>query len=144
MAKASGLSQTAVVRIWRAFGLQPHRAETFKLSTDPLFIDKVRDIVGLYLNPPDRALVLCVDEKSQIQALDRTQPILPMMPGVPERRMPAKLDVPTASQWAGTRSAQTSCREPNHYVRWVRTLRRRTSLPRLSASVPGSLRAGLS
>lgn len=86
MAKASGLSQTAVVRIWRAFGLQPHRAETFKLSTDPLFIEKVRDIVGLYLNPPDRALVLCVDEKSQIQALDRTQPILPMMPGVPERR----------------------------------------------------------
>jgi transposase len=86
MAKASGLSQTAVVRVWRAFGLQPHRAETFKLSTDPLFIDKVRDIVGLYLNPPDRALVLCVDEKSQIQALDRTQPILPMMPGVPERR----------------------------------------------------------
>jgi transposase len=86
MAKSSGLSQSAVVRIWRAFGLQPHRAETFKLSSDPLFIEKVRDIVGLYLNPPDRALVLCVDEKSQIQALDRTQPILPMMPGVPERR----------------------------------------------------------
>jgi transposase len=86
MAKSSGLSQSAVVRIWRAFGLQPHRAETFKLSTDPLFIEKVRDIVGLYMNPPDRALVLCVDEKSQIQALDRTQPILPMMPGVPERR----------------------------------------------------------
>jgi transposase len=80
MAKASGLSQTAVVRIWHAFGLQPHRAETFKLSTDPLFIEKVRDIIGLYLNPPQRALVLCVDEKSQIQALDRTQPILPMMP----------------------------------------------------------------
>ena len=86
MAKSSGLSQSAVVRIWRAFGLQPHRAETFELSTDPLFIEKVRDIVGLYLNPPDRALVLCVDEKSQIQALDRTQPILPMMPGVAERR----------------------------------------------------------
>jgi transposase len=86
MAKATGLSQSAVVRIWHAFGLQPHRTETFKLSTDPLFIEKVRDIVGLYLNPPDRALVLCVDEKSQIQALDRTQPILPMMPGVPERR----------------------------------------------------------
>jgi transposase len=86
MAKASGLSQSAVMRIWQAFGLQPHRTETFKLSTDPLFIEKVRDIVGLYLNPPDRALVLCVDEKSQIQALDRTQPILPMMPGVPERR----------------------------------------------------------
>ena len=86
MARATGLSQTAVVRIWHAFGLQPHRTETFKLSTDPLFIEKVRDIVGLYLNPPDRALVLYVDEKSQIQALDRTQPILPMMPGVPERR----------------------------------------------------------
>ena len=86
MAKATGLSQSAVVRIWHAFGLQPHRSETFKLSTDPLFIEKVRDVVGLYLNPPDRALVLCVDEKSQIQALDRTQPILPMMPGVPERR----------------------------------------------------------
>lgn len=86
MAQAAGLSQTAVMRIWHAFGLQPHRIETFKLSTDPLFIEKVRDIIGLYLNPPDRALVLCVDEKSQIQALDRTQPILPMMPGVPERR----------------------------------------------------------
>ncbi len=86
MAEASGLSQSAVVRIWHAFGLQPHRAETFKLSTDPLFVDKVRDIVGLYLNPPTKALVLCVDEKSQIQALDRTQPSLPMMPGLPERR----------------------------------------------------------
>src|SRR5579863_1256044 len=86
MAKASGLSQTAVMRIWHAFGLQPHRAETFKLSTDPLFIEKVRDIVGLYMNPPDRALVLCVDEKSQIQALDRTQPLLPMRPGQVERR----------------------------------------------------------
>ena len=86
MARSTGLSQSAVVRIWHAFGLQPHRTETFKLSTDPLFIEKVRDIVGLYLNPPDRALVLCVDEKSQIQALDRTQPILPMMPGLPERR----------------------------------------------------------
>jgi hypothetical protein len=86
MAKSTGLSQTAVMRIWHAFGLQPHRTETFKLSTDPQFIEKVRDIFGLYLNPPDRALVLCVDEKSQIQALDRTQPILAMMPGVPERR----------------------------------------------------------
>jgi len=86
MAKASGLTQSAVSRIWRAFALQPHRTETFKLSKDPLFIEKVRDIVGLYLNPPDRALVLCVDEKSQIQALDRTQPILPMRPGQIERR----------------------------------------------------------
>jgi transposase len=86
MAAASGLSQTAVARIWRAFSLQPHRVETFKLSKDPLFVEKVRDIVGLYLDPPERAMVLCVDEKSQIQALDRTQPILPMRPGQAERR----------------------------------------------------------
>jgi transposase len=86
MADATGLNQTAISRIWRAFGLKPHQAETFKLSPDPQFIDKVRDIVGLYLNPPDAAVVLCVDEKSQIQALDRTAPVLPLMPGVPERR----------------------------------------------------------
>ena len=86
LAAASGLSRASIHRIWRAFALQPHRAETFKLSKDPLFIDKVRDIVGLYLNPPDRALVLCVDEKSQIQALDRSQPLLPMRPGQAERR----------------------------------------------------------
>ncbi len=86
MAKVSGLNQTAISRIWRAFALQPHRTESFKLSHDPLFIDKVRDIVGLYLNPPDRALVLCVDEKSQIQALERTSPLLPMRPGQAERR----------------------------------------------------------
>jgi transposase len=85
MAAATGLNQTAVSRIWRAFGLKPHQAEAFKLSPDPQFIDKVRDIVGLYLNPPDAAIVLCVDEKSQIQALDRSAPILPLMPGVPER-----------------------------------------------------------
>ena len=86
MARKLKVSQSSVSRVWRAFGLQPHRTETFKLSTDPLFIDKVRDIVGLYLNPPAKALVLCVDEKSQIQALDRTQPILPLAPGVPQRR----------------------------------------------------------
>ena len=86
MAKATGMSQSAISRIWRAFALQPHRVETFKLSTDPLFIEKVRDIVGLYMNPPERALVLCVDEKSQIQALDRMQPLLPMRPGQAERR----------------------------------------------------------
>jgi len=86
MAKASGVSHSTINRIWRAFGLQPHRVETFKLSPDPLLIEKVRDIVGLYMNPPDRALVLCVDEKSQIQALDRTQPMLPMRPGQVERR----------------------------------------------------------
>jgi transposase len=86
MARRSGLSQTAVSRIGRAFGLRPHRVKTFKLSKDPLFIEKVRDIVGLYLNPPDKALVLCVDETAQIQALDRTQPVLPMRPGQVERR----------------------------------------------------------
>jgi len=85
LARELGLSQTAVSRIWRAFGLQPPRRETWKLSKDPLFIDKVRDVVGLYLAPPERAVVLCVDEKSQIQALDRTAPILPLLPGVPER-----------------------------------------------------------
>lgn len=86
MASAVGHSHTTIRRIWTAFGLQPHRAETFKLSSDPLFVDKVRDIIGLYLSPPTHALVLCVDEKSQIQALDREQPVLPMMPGMPERR----------------------------------------------------------
>lgn len=86
MATASGLTRTAILRIWHAFGLQPHRSETFKLSRDPLFIEKVRDITGLYLTPPDRALVLCADEKSQIQALDRTQPVLPLDLGIPERR----------------------------------------------------------
>jgi transposase len=86
MAAQTGLSREAIGRIWRAFGLQPHRVETFKLSKDPLFIDKVHDVVGLYLAPPERAVVLCVDEKSQIQALDRTAPILPLAPGVPERR----------------------------------------------------------
>lgn len=86
IAQASGLSQSAVSRIWRAFSLQPHRVETFKLSSDPFFVEKVRDIVGLYLNPPQRALVLCVDEKSQIQALDRSRPILPLRPGVPARQ----------------------------------------------------------
>ena len=86
MASATGMSQTAVSKIWRAFGLKPHRVDDFKLSPDPLFIDKVRDIVGLYLNPPDAAVVLCVDEKTQVQALDRTAPILPLIPGTPERR----------------------------------------------------------
>ena len=86
MARASGHAPSTIHRIWRAFGLQPHRSETFKLSSDPLFVDKVRDIVGLYLAPPERALVLCVDEKSQIQALERTQPVVPMRPGQAQRR----------------------------------------------------------
>jgi transposase len=86
MAREVGHAPSTVHSIWRAFGLQPHRSETFKLSADPLFVEKVRDIVGLYLSPPERALVLCVDEKSQVQALDRTQPLLPMRPGQAERR----------------------------------------------------------
>lgn len=86
MAEEADVSQTTVVRIWHAFGLKPHMEDTFKLSKDPFFIEKVRDIVGLYMNPPEHAIVLCVDEKSQVQALDRTQPLLPMTPGYPERR----------------------------------------------------------
>ena len=86
MAKAQKVSPSTVHRIWRAYGLQPHRTETFKLSRDPEFVSKLRDIVGLYLNPPDKALVLSVDEKSQIQALDRTQPVLPLRPGIPARQ----------------------------------------------------------
>lgn len=86
MARQAGMSQTMVSRVWRAFGLQPHRSETLKLSSDPAFVDKVRDVVGLYMAPPDRALVLCVDEKPQIQAVEGTAPVLPMRPGQPERR----------------------------------------------------------
>jgi transposase len=86
MAEKSGLSKSTIGRIWRDFGLKPHRADTFKLSTDPLFVEKVVDVIGLYHNPPERAVVLCVDEKSQVQALDRSQPVLPMMPGMPQRR----------------------------------------------------------
>lgn len=86
MAAQTGLSQSTIVRMWKTFGLQPHRSEKFKLSKDPLFIEKVRDVVGLYMSPPENAIVLCVDEKSQIQALDRLQPIFPMRPGIPERQ----------------------------------------------------------
>jgi len=100
MAASAGHSHTTIRRMWNAFGLQPHRAETFKLSRDPLFVDKVRDIVGLYLSPPTHALVLCVDEKSQIQALDREQPVLPMMPGMPERRTPSYVRHGTTSLFA--------------------------------------------
>ena len=86
MAKKSGLSKSTIGRIWKDFGLKPHLSDGFKLSTDPLFVEKVVDVVGLYHNPPEKAVVLCVDEKSQIQALDRSHPVLPMMPGMPERR----------------------------------------------------------
>lgn len=89
LAREIGLSKNAVLRIWRAFGLRPGKSESFSLSKDPQFVEKVRDIVGLYMSPPDNALVLCVDEKSQMQALDRTQPLLPMVPAHPERRTPS-------------------------------------------------------
>jgi len=100
MAAEAGLSHTTIRRIWMAFGLQPHRSEMFKLSTDPQFVDKVQDIVGLYMSPPNRAIVLCVDEKSQIQALDREQPVLPMAPGVAERRTHSYIRHGTTSLFA--------------------------------------------
>jgi transposase len=100
MAQAVGLSQSAISRIWRAFALKPHRTETFKLSTDPYFVEKVRDIVGLYMSPPDNAIVLSIDEKSQVQALDRTQPLLPMGPGQAERRTPDYVRNGTTSLFA--------------------------------------------
>ena len=100
MAQAVGLSQTAISRVWRAFGLKPHLQATFKLSTDPYFVEKVRDVVGLYMNPPENAIVLSVDEKSQVQALDRTQPLLPMTPGQAERRTPDYVRNGTTSLFA--------------------------------------------
>jgi transposase len=100
LAAEVGLTQTAVSRIWRAFGLQPHRQDTWKLSKDPQFIDKVRDVVGLYLDPPERAVVLCVDEKSQIQALDRTAPVLPMLPGTAQRATHDYVRAGTSSLYA--------------------------------------------
>ena len=100
MAQAVGLSQTAIVRVWNAFGLKPHKSETFKLSTDPYFVEKVRDVVGLYMSPPENAIVLSVDEKSQVQALDRTQPLLPMTPGQAERGTPDYVRNGTTSLFA--------------------------------------------
>lgn len=141
MAQAMGMSQTAVSRIWRAFGLQPHRQETFKLSTDPLFVEKTRDIVGLYLNPPVKALVLCVDEKSQIQALDRTQPILPMAPGMAERRTPDYLRYGTTTLFAALDVATGKVigelhrrHRSSEFLRFLRTI---------DASIPAGIEAHL-
>jgi transposase len=108
LAQASGLNRMTISRIWRALGLQPHRTETFELSPDPLLIEKMRDIVGLYMNPPDHALVFCVDEKSQIQALDCTQPLLPMRPGQAERRTHDYKRHGTTALFAGLQ-LKTSC-----------------------------------
>jgi transposase len=137
MAKASGLSQSMVSRIWRAFGLQPHRSESFKLSRDPLFIEKVRDVVGLYLNPPDRALVLCVDEKSQIQALDRAQPLLPMRLGQLERRSHDYVRHGTTSLFAALDVA--SGRVIGQLHRRHRTIEFRKFLDTIDSSVPPDL-----
>jgi transposase len=137
MAARAGMSQTAISRIWRAFSLKPHRAETFKLSKDPLFVEKVRDIVGLYLAPPDKALVLCVDEKSQIQALDRTQPLLPMRPGQVARRTHDYVRHGTTSLFAalevksGTIIGQCQRRH--------RAIEFRKFLDRIDAEVPSEL-----
>ena len=127
MARMCGLSAATVGRIWRAFALQPHRCETFKLSKDPLFIEKVRDIVGLYLHPPERAVVLCVDEKSQMQALDRTQPVLPMRPGLPERRTHDYRRHGTTSLFAAlnvaTGKVLAQCHRRHRAVEFVKFLR---------------------
>jgi transposase len=137
MAQACGLSRNTVHRIWRAFALQPHRTETFKLSKDPLFIEKVRDIVGLYLNPPDRVLVLCVDEKSQIQALDRTQPLLPMRPGQVERRSHDYVRHGTTSLFAALDAK--SGRVIGQLHRRHRAVEFRQFLDTIDAAVPAAL-----
>jgi transposase len=137
MARAMGMSQASVSRIWRAFGLQPHRAESFKLSTDPLFVEKVRDVVGLYLDPPERAVVLCVDEKSQIQALARFQPILPMLLGTPERRSHDYVRHGTTSLFAGLDALTGQVIGALH--RRHRASEFRAFLERIDAEVPDEL-----
>jgi transposase len=137
MARRSGLSQSTIGRIWRAFGLQPHRVEGFKLSKDPLFIEKVRDIVGLYLNPPDKALVLCVDEKAQIQALDRSQPLLPMRPGQAERRTPDYRRHGTTNLFAALDAKAGTVIGEFH--RRHRAIEFRSFLETIDASVPDDL-----
>jgi len=126
MAKHTGLSPSTIGRIWKAFQLKPHLADTFKISADPLFVEKVHDIVGLYLNPPEHAVVLCVDEKSQVQALDRSQPVLPMMPGMPERRTHdyaryGTLDLFAAFNVADGLVIADTCKQHRH-VEWIRFL----------------------
>lgn len=137
MAERAGLGKSTVNRIWRAFGLQPHRTETFKLSGDPLFVEKVRDIAGLYLNPPDRALVLCVDEKTQIQALDRTRPLLPMRPGQVERRTHDHERHGTTSRFAAL-DARTG-KVVGQCQRRHRAVEFRKFLDTIDASVPAEL-----
>jgi transposase len=137
MARRCALSQSAVSRIWRTFALQPHRAESFQLSKDPLFIEKVRDIVGLYLHPPDKALVLCVDEKTQIQALDRSQPLLPMRPGQAERRTHDYVRHGTTSLFAAL-EVKTGRVVGDFHARH-RSVEFRKFLDRIEAAVPAVL-----
>jgi len=137
MARSSGLSQSSVSRIWRAFGLQPQRADSFRLSTDPLFVEKVRDIVGLYLDPPERAVVLCVDEKSQIQALERFQPVLPMLAATPERRSHDYVRHGTTSLFAGLDTLTGQVIGALH--RRHRAIEFKRFLERIDAEVPDGL-----
>jgi transposase len=137
MAERSGLSESTVGRIWRAFGLQPHRTETFKLSTDPLFVEKVYDVVGLYLNPPEAAVVLCVDEKSQVQALARSQPAFPMMPGMPEKRTHDYLRHGTTSLFAAFDTANGTVISSLH--RRHRTVEFKKFLQKIDSQVPEHL-----
>lgn len=141
MAGRSGLGKSTINRIWRAFSLQPHRTETFKLSTDPLFIEKVRDIVGLYLDPPDRALVLCVDEKTQIQALDRTRPLLPMRPGQVERRTHDYLRHGTTSLFAALDARTGKVMGQCHHRH--RSVEFRKFLDSIDSTVPSDLEVHL-
>jgi transposase len=137
MAERSGLSKSTIGRIWRAFGLQPHRAETFKLSPDPLFVEKVYDIVGLYLDPPECAVVLCVDEKSQVQALARSQPAFPMIPGMPEQRTHDYLRHGTTSLFAAFNTADGSVISSTH--RRHRAIEFKKFLAKIDAQVPEEL-----
>lgn len=137
MAKRSGLSKSTVGRIWRRFELKPHQAETFKLSTDPLFVEKVIDVVGLYHNPPEKAVVLCVDEKSQVQALDRSQPVLPMMPGMPERRTHDYVRHGTTTLFAAFNIADGTVIGATH--RQHRAVEYRKFLKRIDETVPEGL-----
>src|ERR1700704_5095568 len=137
LAKATGLSRMTISRIWHAFGLQPHRTDTFKLSPDPQLIEKVRDIVGLYMNPPEHALVLCVDEKSQIQALDRTQPLLPLQPGQLERGTHDYKRNGTTSLFAALELKTNRVIGQLH--RRHRSLEFRKFLDRIEAQVPAEL-----
>lgn len=137
MAERSGLSKSSIGRIWRAFELKPHRAETFKLSTDPLFVEKVFDVVGLYLNPPEAAVVLCVDEKSQVQALARSQPAFPMMPGMPERRTHDYVRHGTTSLFAAFNTADGTVISAMH--RRHRAVEFKKFLAKIDAEVPADL-----